>query len=140
MAEALWRSLSEGRGKVQSAGLAAWPGQAAQEYAVEAVKPYGGDLQNHRSKDIREVQDEFDWIFTMTRSQAAQLRQLRPEWKDKIFSLPQFLGEEEDIADPIGTNQVNYDSLAWRLHRLLTQLKTRLVEGESSAEPEETGE
>ena len=125
---------------MQSAGLAPWPGQAAHEYAQEAVKPYGGNLQNHRAKDIRGVQGDFDWIFTMTREQAAQLQQMRPEWKDKIFSLPEFLAETEGIADPIGTNQVNYDSLAWRLYRMLTKLKRRLVKGESSAEPEETGE
>ncbi|WP_053960539.1 hypothetical protein [Sulfobacillus thermosulfidooxidans] len=136
MAEALWKSLCQDQCVVESAGLAAWPGQAAQEYAIEAVKPYGGNLQQHRSQDVRDVKGEFDWIFTMTGSQAEQLKHMRPEWEDKIFVLPQFLGEEEDIADPIGTNQVSYDSLAWRLYRLLSQLKTRLVDEDSSAKPE----
>ena len=140
MAEALWRSLCREGCVAESGGLSSWPGQAAQEYAQEAVKPYGVNLENHRSQDVRDIRGDFDWIFTMTRAQALQLQKMRPEWENKIFSLPAFLGEDEDIADPIGTNQVNYDSLAWRLYRMLTQLKSRLVEDESSAEPEETGE
>ncbi len=141
MAESLWRALCQNKCRVQSAGLATWPDQTAQEYAIEAVKPYGGELRQHRSTDVRQIKDnDFDWIFTMTRSQAEALKQVRPEWEDRIFALPQFLGEDDDIADPIGTNQVSYDSLAWRLYRLLSQLKTRLVDDESSAEPKETGE
>jgi protein-tyrosine-phosphatase len=139
MAESLWKALCGADCPAESAGVAAWPGQSAQEYAVEAVRPYGADLEHHRSRDLHHIQSEFDLIFVMTYAQAREVGQIRPQWQAKTHVLPAFLGQEGEIGDPLGSNQVYYDSLAWRLHRLLTLLKEQLGQ-EASANAAETGE
>lgn len=139
MAEALWKALCGEDCPVESAGILAWPGQAAEEYAAEAVKPYGGDLANHRSRRLPEVDQDFSLILTMTSAQAEEIRRMRPQWAQKTSVLPQFLGEQGEITDPLGTNQVYYDSLAWRLYRLLSRLKEKIGE-DSGANAAETGE
>ncbi|POB09762.1 protein tyrosine phosphatase [Sulfobacillus sp. hq2] len=138
MAEALWRAMDIECWPASSAGVAAWPGQAAEEFAQEAVKPYGGDLSRHRSRDVSNLDEDYYLILTMTTSQAQTVRRLRPKWADKTFVLPQFLGEGGEITDPLGTNQVYYDSLAWRLYRLLARLKEKL--GQDYCAKAETGE
>ncbi len=139
MAEALWNALNGGDMPAESAGVAAWTGQCAHDYAVEAVLPYGADLKRHRSRDLHDVQTDFDLIFVMTYAQAREVGQIRPQWEQKTHVLPEFLGQEGEITDPLGSNQVYYDSLAWRLYRLLILLKEQLKRN-TSANAAETGE
>lgn len=127
MAEAIWNSLETGI-EVQSAGVAPWPGQAAQPYAVEAVEAYGANLTRHEARDIKDIVREPLWVFTMTQTQADQVKAIRPEWAERTMRLTDFVGESDDIKDPIGLSQTAYDNLASQLHKLLVKLSETMLE------------
>lgn len=125
MAEAIWKALGTDI-PAYSAGISVWSGQPAHEHAIEAVIPYGGTLENHRSQDIRDVSIEPGKIMAMTAMQAAKVAELRPEWADRTWVFTEFLGESGDISDPLGRGQVAYDRLAMQLYQLLIKLKATL--------------
>jgi len=55
MAEGICRALAEEKGwsiQAVSCGLAAFPGDPAAPYAVEAARKYGADLTMHRSRPL----------------------------------------------------------------------------------------
>ncbi|NMP21014.1 low molecular weight protein arginine phosphatase [Sulfobacillus harzensis] len=123
MAEALWKAMG-GRGA--SAGVSAWSGQPAAEFAQLVVTRYGGRLDSHRARDLDEIRDDPDFVLTMTESQRLQVMERRPDWNDRTFCLGDFAGEPGDIQDPAGHDRETYQAVADRLHALLARLKERL--------------
>jgi L-threonylcarbamoyladenylate synthase len=101
---------------VISAGSFAMPGARAAVPAVEAVKPFGGDLTKHRSRPLTvELIHQADVIFTMSRAHAAAVTSLVPSAVEKTMTLD----PAGDIDDPIGGDLALYQHLAGQMQQLV---------------------
>ena len=90
---------------VASAGLAAFPGDGATPEAVHVCATHGLDLGGHRAQALTsEMVAAADHVYTMTQSQAAQLRQILPQYAARIEPLL----PGADIADPFGGSEEVY--------------------------------
>ncbi len=117
MAMAIYNALTGGENS-ESRGLAvSFPSPAA-ENAKEAVKKYGGNLENHFSRQITldDIED-FSAIVTMTSSHKAMLKSAVDS--DKIVTLAEFAGESGDIADPYGGDLSLYEITAEMIYNYI---------------------
>ena len=106
---------------VQSAGMAAGPGNPATAEAVAIARSYGADLSGHRSQPLGiELLSRADLVFTMTWSQLSLLHSLR------VGPAPQLLSPDAcDVDDPIGGADEIYRACAEQIWR---HLNARLPE------------
>lgn len=118
MAEALYKSLLArelacdeaelpGRGfRVQSAGLAATPGQLATAEALQVAREFGCDLASHRSQIISEdLLAQSTHVIAMTRSHLLTLFDFFPDQG----AVPRLLlPTGADVDDPIGCDLAVY--------------------------------
>ncbi len=156
MAEAIFNVLAESGGPyvsstnrsmrieliASSAGIYADFGSPAATYAEDAVRNlYGADLGNHRSrKTTRQILAENDLVLGMTREHAAYMRSNFPEFKDRIYSIFEYLGltgtsapvqkdptTRSDIPDPYGRNLSVYENTAAVLKDLIDAMFPKLL-------------
>lgn len=114
MAAALARRL--GGVDADSAGLAAWPGDAASPGAIRAMEAYGADLSNHEAKQVSSLlMDRASLVYAMTAGHAQRLRQLFPGQAGKIRVLT------PEIPDPFGGSDGMYALCAQRIVEALRQ-------------------
>ncbi len=112
MAEGICRAMAKERGDevlAASCGLAAFAGDPASEYAVQAAAEYGADLKKHRSRPLNPyIVEEADAIYCMTGGHLARLLALYPDARDKAS----LLLEGQDIPDPWGGDLETYRAAA----------------------------
>ncbi|MBQ8144883.1 MAG: low molecular weight protein arginine phosphatase [Butyricicoccus sp.] len=127
MAEALFRALGgeEKLGlKASSAGLFVQDGMSATPYAVEAVKEYGADLSEHRSRQLTaKMVADAKYIFCATAAHYDHLLQMVPEAESKTYLLM-----ETDVADPFGGSLMTYRACAMQLREGVQKLIEQLSE------------
>ncbi len=131
MAEAIARRLVAGRGdwKFASAGIGAINGQPASPNSVVAVRAFGLDLSDHRSRMITgRLVDESDYIVGLTHGHADSIALLYPHAGEKTFVLREFDETldpyERDIIDPIGGPLEAYVECRDQIeHGIITMLK-----------------
>jgi len=133
MAEAIARHLIESRPidrsrppppevpiVAASAGLGAWPGAPATPEAVEALRQLGISMGPHASRPLtREMLEDADMVFTMTRSHADAARDMAPGAATKITTLDPSGNGGADIQDPIGSPLSVYLDTARTIQRLI---------------------
>ncbi len=89
-----------------SAGLYALDDAPATAHAVEVAAEVGVDLSTHRARSVtRDMVEDADRIYVMTRSQAEVLRHLGAGRGAKVDLLDP---DGEDIADPYGGDPAAY--------------------------------
>ena len=109
--------------QVNSAGVAATPGDAVSEPSVEMAKEYGIDLAAHCSRMVNpELLENATDIVAMTRSHAVVLMMRYSGYGP----LPQLLcGPDQDLDDPIGGDLELYRhctrTIETHLHRYLAE-------------------
>jgi protein-tyrosine phosphatase len=102
---------------VQSAGVAASAGEPASAETVGALARLGVDRALHRSTPIsREMIDDADVVYTMTRGHARSVLSMCPDAGGKVKTLDL---SGEDVPDPIGQGQDVYDHTARHLTELI---------------------
>ena len=96
MAEALLRARLGGTGLehgvlVGSAGLLEG-GVAASQPVLDAVRPFGGDLSRHRSRQVSgELVDAADLVVAMAGEHARAVAQLREGARERTFTLKELV-------------------------------------------------
>lgn len=112
--------------RVQSAGLAAAPGNRATAEAVAIGQAYGADLGAHCSQPLSiELLSRADLVFTMTWNHLGLLRNLRVP----IGPVPQLLSPAGwDVEDPIGGSEEIYRSCAAQIWQCLNDRLPQLLE------------
>lgn len=106
---------------VQSAGVAAAPGDAASPNAVLVAEEFGADLRHHRSRPVNpELLQSATDVITMTRTHTAVLT----TYFANYGPLPEPLcGPDHDLADPVGRDSDAYrycaDVIIQQLNRLI---------------------
>ncbi len=117
MAMAALRVLLEkerpGQTEVISAGTSAVVGWEATDYAVEAVKMWGGELRHHIAQPFTpELAAGTDLIFGMTGGHVSEILSLSPESADKTYLFKIFPETDrvgEGVDDPIGQTLDRYN-------------------------------
>ena len=100
MAEGLFREAAQSSPGIQvkSAGLSAINGSIPSQLAIEAVSRYHVDISNQRSRMLtRELIEEADFIFAMTRSHQRSIINMHPGAAEKTFLLREF-DEDSDVC------------------------------------------
>lgn len=106
MAEALLRAAlpQTSPWRVSSAGLAAFEGSGASEFAVAALSELGCDLSVHRSRQVTaERIRKATVIVPMTTAHTYQLSLQFPDARDRIYLLSSFDPDapaNADVTDP----------------------------------------
>ena len=108
MAEYLCRALLKeykiSNVEVYSAGIFAIPGMTPSFYAQKVMEEIGIDISTHLSYKLdKELLDSASFILVMTTEHKKLLKNLYPEFNNKIFLLG-----EEDIFDPCGEDLEKY--------------------------------
>ena len=114
--------------EVDSAGIHAFDGEPASQYAIEAVKEYGVDIAEHRAKRLtKEIVDTAEIILCMTENHKYQIAQMFPVTQDKSYTLLEYVNlyDQEhyndvvDIDDPFGQQIEVYKKCAESIYSAL---------------------
>jgi protein-tyrosine-phosphatase len=130
MAEGLFRKAIEGRGdfEVMSAGIAAYPGDAANPETVKLLSGRGISLGEFRSQPVSpELIEQATHVFAMTAGHLEALENLFPEYTDKFYLTCEFVdipgrGVASDVPDPIGMGRKAYEETARTLDQAIPTL------------------
>ena len=122
MAEALFRMYITNAGYsseewiVESAGCWAYPGMPATKKAVIAAEKLGAELYFHESKPVTEsLLRDFRLILCMERNHVEFIKRHIPEAGERVFLFTEMVNENEEINDPIGQKQDDYNLTAENL-------------------------
>jgi len=124
MAQALAQIAAQEAGRddveVFSAGLAAMGGDKASANAAAVIKEYGGDITGRPARRLTEdAVHRADLVLTMTAAQRDAMGYDYPEYVDKIFSLGEYAGTDEDVWDPFGCGMEIYRRCAEQIKKLV---------------------
>jgi len=119
MAAALFRHALKGKDeplgslRTSSAGVSAYPGQAASANSIEAMRKVGIDLADHASQPLsQELVDNALAFFCMTESHLAMLSYQIDPPPENAFLMRQFVDDSSDlqIPDPYGGDLLRYEA------------------------------
>lgn len=114
MAEGLFRQIVAGSDyEVQSAGIAAYPGQAASPHTLSLLREEGIDISYFRSQPLTErLVSDATHIFVMTAGHRDAIEAQFPAAADKTYLLCEFCPDPcllgRDVPDPIGLGREAY--------------------------------
>jgi tRNA threonylcarbamoyl adenosine modification protein (Sua5/YciO/YrdC/YwlC family) len=95
--------------RIGSAGIMAFGGSPAAEYAVTACRENGVDISGHQSRTLTvELIQQADYIFVMDQSHSHVVKNLVGQAMEKTRKLD----EPEDVSDPIGEPLKKYQQCA----------------------------
>ena len=142
MAAALFRHALDAQDEplrsltVSSAGISAYPGQAASGNSAKALQKVGIDLSGHRSRSLsQDLVDRALAFFCMTDTHLAMLHYQIDPAPQNAFLMRQFMPGTEDlqIPDPFGMDLSSYeacrDSMVEAIPSLIHAVR-RLLNGE----------
>ena len=109
--------------QIYSAGIYAYDGDIPTDEAIEVMEEYGVNLKSHRATNIRNSNiKEMDLILCATTGHKLQLQQMYPDIKEKIFTLNEYIGKEQEIKDPWGYGLQTYRICASQINEYLDEL------------------
>ena len=113
---------------IYSCGIYAEDGDEATCYAIEAAKEYGVDIQNHKATNIRKSPiQEMNLILCATRGHKVLVLQLYPNLSDKVYTMKEFIGDENDnIGDPWGYDIETYRKCAQEIGQVIDKIIEKL--------------
>ncbi|AYD39190.1 low molecular weight protein arginine phosphatase [Clostridium fermenticellae] len=130
MAEAIFNYFCDISGfKAISAGLFVINGSTTSKNAAEIIKNnIKEDIRNRKAVQInRNLLETSKLVFTMTSGIKNILREDFARFKNKIFTLNEYVSVHSDIIDPFGSNieayAETYDQLVYSIKLLLQKLK-----------------
>jgi protein-tyrosine-phosphatase len=110
--------LAERGFTVRSAGIAAFPGDAASPEACAIAAHFGADLSTHRSRPVNpELLAGATDVLAMTAGHLAVLALRFPDCGPR----PELLADPDDVPDPIGGTGDEYEQCAARIAAHLDQ-------------------
>lgn len=130
MAEALANKIVKDMNiglQINSAGLFAENGSSASENAMLAMEEYGLDLTQHRSKRLTHgMLMVSDLVLTMTNNHKSSVLDIYPEFKDKVFTLSEYVGEMGEVSDPFGGDIEVYRKSATQLKNMINKVLIKI--------------
>lgn len=134
MAEAILKRLVSERSDasqwhIESAGTWAVDGSQAALLSQYVMQTMGMDISEHHSQPVTyDLLQHFDLILTMENQHKEGLSIEYAGYKDRIFTLGEMVGSQEDIKDPIGGELADYERTAQKLEQILSQGLNRIAQ------------
>lgn len=125
MAEAVWqaRVCSAGRQadwEAQSAGVMASDGEAPLQQAVLAAGWHGLSIADHTARHLTTAMlREASLVLAINQTLKAAILSERPEFGEKVYTLREYAGMDEDITDPYGMDPGIYEACLVDLERCI---------------------
>jgi protein-tyrosine phosphatase len=115
--------------RVASAGTMAFPGYGAAENSAAVMAELGFDLGGHRSQpaDARRMAAA-DLVLCMEPGHKRALVAEFPHHRHKVWLLAEMVGEEREVADPIGGPRAGYERMVDEVMDLVERGLPRIVE------------
>ena len=116
LAEAIWQARigAAGRQKdwqARSAGVMAYDGEAPLQPAVLAAGWHGLSIANHTARHLTTAMlREAVLVLAINQTLKAAILSERPEFADKVCTLRDYAGMDEDITDPYGADPGIYEA------------------------------
>ncbi len=133
MAEAWFQHLCRQAGvseevvAVGSAGTGAMHGSPANASVVAVLAAEGIDIAAFRGRQINDrLVEEATLIVVMAQSQREYIAWLWPEAEDRLVNLLDFVGEEDDVPDPLGGTEADFATCLQNMKPALTALLSHL--------------
>lgn len=105
---------------VASAGISAVDGSPASGHAQTVAAALGGSLADHRSMRVSGgLLGAADLVLTMTGDHRDRLLAQWPAMADRVLTLGEAAGLDQDVADPFGGSYEDYERTAAELGRLI---------------------
>ena len=132
MAQGIFNDLCHKHGlksKAISAGIFAENGGPISAKAVEALREFGIDISNYKSKTIESINlEKMDFLLVMGKSHKNFLIDRYPHIGEKIFLLNEYaFYEKKDIEDPFGGDLQVYKSARDEIHRAILEIIRREI-------------
>jgi len=113
--------------EVCSAGVNAMNGQPASRHAVKVMGESGLCLLAHKAAIVSDdMLKTAGLVLTMTGSHRAVLLSDYPAIKGKVFTLAEYVGNNQNVADPFGGSEDEYRKCATQIRELLLLTAKRL--------------
>ena len=132
MAEGMMKKLIKDNNindiEVYSCGIYAETGDYATYNAVEAMKYYDVNIENHRATNIRDSKiNEMDIILCATMSHKQSVVYLYPNLKEKVYTMKEYAKidnnkQDMDIKDPWGYDINVYENCAREISNCLDMI------------------
>lgn len=126
MAEALFRDLVRGRTDydVSSAGVGAYPGDAASRHTADILAELGVNPSEFRSQPLtKELLDSATHVIGLSRSHLESIESAFPDAADKVYLISEFTPDDSlrgrDVSDPFGAGRRAYEEVRDVLRTLL---------------------
>lgn len=129
MAEAIFNKLCPIEGvKASSAGTFAVPFSITSKNSADIVySNLSMDISQRRAVQLTiDMVEESDLILTMTSNIKDILRSEFPDFKEKIYTLNEYVGVKGDIIDPYGGNVYIYEKTFFELESSIKLLFAKL--------------
>lgn len=115
---------------IDSCGIMAYTGDISTQNAKNAMKQYGVSLDDHRAKNISDINlDFYDYIITMTLSHKENIIYMYPKIKDKVYTLKELVNNNTNdlnVSDPWGYDISTYKLCASQIVELVDKLIEKL--------------
>ncbi len=114
--------------EVYSCGIYAYDGDVPTDEAREVMQEYGVDMSTHRATNIAHSKiKEMDLILCATTSHKSAVMQMYPELKDKVYTMKEYINDDEeqqdlDIKDPWGYGVETYRFCVAEIDKCLNKL------------------
>jgi protein-tyrosine-phosphatase len=110
----------------ESAGIFASDGAPATAEAIGAAWRIGVDISEHKAKNITpELIAESDLILTMTEAHKMMLALSADK---NVYTLGEYAGSGEDVSDPYGGEQDEYNEVCDEIYDLLLDAAERIYD------------
>lgn len=133
MAEAIAKNTAKNMNidaSVKSAGIFASTGDAASNNAILAMKEMGLDISCHIARPLTyELLKESDLVFTMTKGHKSSILSLYPSFKEKVFTIFEYINENGEVADPFGGDIEAYRKTSAQLKNAIEKIFYKIKEG-----------
>jgi protein-tyrosine phosphatase len=130
MAAALLARRLSGRGQgpaVESAGIAALVGRAADPIAVELLRERGIDLSGHRARQLtEELVTRADLVLAMEQGHVRSIEAAFPHARGRVHRIGRWQGF--DVPDPYGKPRAAFEHSLERIDRGIDDLE-RAIRG-----------
>ena len=118
--------------QVYSCGIYVDSGEMATYNAIEAMKEYNIDMQNHRATSINEIDiEKMDLILCATVSHKQMVLNMYPDLSGKVYTIKEYSnigkeGQDMDIFDPWGCDEETYVKCAHELKECLDKILQKI--------------
>lgn len=110
-----------------SAGVAVYDSTPASDYSLAAMKNAGIDISGHQSAQVAEQHiNEAYLVLCMTGRHAEYLRQNFSDYKERIYSISEYLHINKNVIDPYGMGYEEYKKTAGILDLLCEDIIIKL--------------